>query len=114
MAQSQVSKHFKPISDFPGHFPNSAVDANRTPQPHGPPPMQHQPPHLMQQQQQQPEENQLNMNNVFGGNMSKFFDFHKSQQQMHHQYMNGHSMLNNGDSHRLAVFLENSLIDSGK
>lgn len=79
--------------------------------------MQHQPPHLMQQQQ--PEENQLNMNNVFGGNMSKFFDFHKSQQQLHHQYMNGHSMLNNGDSHRLAVFLENSrvnpsLIDSGK
>jgi len=72
-------------------------------QPHGNLP-QH---HLLQQ----PDENQLNVNNAFGGNMSKFFDFHKSQQQLHQQYINGHSLLNNGDSHRLAVFLENSRVN---
>ncbi|EDV98858.1 GH13370 [Drosophila grimshawi] len=69
------------------------VDANRS-QPH--PPAVH-PPHLAPQ----PDENPLN--NIFG-NMSKFFDFHKSQQQIHQQYMNGHQL---SDSHRLALFLEN-------
>ncbi|KAM8715438.1 hypothetical protein ACLKA7_002485 [Drosophila subpalustris] len=98
-----------PHADFPSHFHSNTVDGNRS-QPHGPLPQQH----LLQQ----PDESLLNVNNIFGGNMSKFFDFHKSQQQVHQHYINGHSLLNNGDSHRLAVFLENSranpsLFDNG-
>ncbi|XP_062139427.1 LOW QUALITY PROTEIN: uncharacterized protein LOC133848062 [Drosophila sulfurigaster albostrigata] len=90
-----------PHPDFPSHFHGNTVDGSRPA--HGPVPQQH----LLQQ----PDENQLNVNNLFGGNMSKFFDFHKSQQQLHQQYINGHSMLNNADSHRLAVFLENSRVN---
>ncbi|KRG00403.1 uncharacterized protein Dwil_GK28091 [Drosophila willistoni] len=45
--------------------------------------------------------------------MTKFFDFHKGQQQLHHQYLNGHTTLYNTSNvsvtepHRLATFLEN-------
>ncbi|XP_030246441.1 uncharacterized protein LOC115565424 [Drosophila navojoa] len=67
---------------------------------------------------QQPDENSLNVNNTFVGNMSKFFDFHKSQQQIHQQYINGQSQKSNVDSHRLTIFLENnrpnsSVFDNG-
>ncbi|KAH8353161.1 hypothetical protein KR084_009359 [Drosophila pseudotakahashii] len=84
------------------HFQANNLDFNRV-QAHA----------LLQQQllQQQTGEN------LFGGNMSKFFDFHKSQQQSHHQYLNGHPPQMNGNSavpepQRVAAFLENNRLNS--
>lgn len=85
--------------DFPSHYYSADNEANRT-QIHA---AVH-PQHIVQQ----PDENPNYVNNIFGGNMSKFFDFHKSQQQIHQQYINGQSLLSNSDSHRLAIFLENN------
>ncbi|XP_030384062.1 putative uncharacterized protein DDB_G0277255 [Scaptodrosophila lebanonensis] len=65
--------------------------------------------------QQQPRDNMLCHSGFFGGNMTKFFDFHKSQQQLqHHHYLNSHSPQIN----RNAAFLENGrlnpqLVDNG-
>ncbi|XP_030556601.1 putative uncharacterized protein DDB_G0291608 isoform X1 [Drosophila novamexicana] len=86
-------------NDFPSHYYSADNEANRT-QIHA---AVH-PQHIVQQ----PDENPNYVNNIFGGNMSKFFDFHKSQQQIHQQYINGQSLLSNSDSHRLAIFLENN------
>uniref|UniRef100_A0A6P4EHB9 CCR4-NOT transcription complex subunit 4 n=1 Tax=Drosophila rhopaloa TaxID=1041015 RepID=A0A6P4EHB9_DRORH len=91
-----------PANDFLSHFQANSLDLNRV-QAHA----------LLQQQllQQQTGEN------LFGGNMSKFFDFHKSQQQSHHQYLNGHPPQMNGNStvpepQRVAAFLENNRLNS--
>lgn len=97
------------FSDFTRQYYGNDAEANRT-QTHAPV----HPEHITQQ----PDENSLNVNNIFGGNMSKFFDFHKSQQQIHQQYINGQSQISNVDSHRLAIFLENnrtnpSVFDNG-
>ncbi|XP_068149465.1 putative uncharacterized protein DDB_G0285119 [Drosophila tropicalis] len=74
---------------------------------------------LLQQQQQilnqhlQAGESGLTQG-LYGGNMTKFFDFHKGQQQLHHQYLSGHTTLHNTSNvtvtepHRHATFLENS------
>ncbi|KAH8287937.1 hypothetical protein KR018_008446 [Drosophila ironensis] len=90
------------FADFLSHFQANSLDLNRV-QAHA----------LLQQQllQQQPGDN------VFGGNMSKFFDFHKSQQQTHHQYHNGHTPQLNGNSavpepQRVAAFMENNRLNS--
>ncbi|KRG03887.1 CCR4-NOT transcription complex subunit 4 isoform X2 [Drosophila mojavensis] len=96
-------------TDFPRQYYANDVEANRT---------QTLVPIHPQHITQQPDENSLNVNNIFGGNMSKFFDFHKSQQQIHQQYINGQSQISNVDSHRLALFLENnrpntSVFDNG-
>ncbi|KAI8043337.1 hypothetical protein M5D96_004666 [Drosophila gunungcola] len=89
-------------NDFLSHFQANSLDLNRV-QAHA----------LLQQQllQQQTGEN------LFGGNMSKFFDFHKNQQQSHHQYLNGHPPQMNGNSavpepQRVAAFLENNRLNS--
>nr|NP_001188776.1 CCR4-NOT transcription complex subunit 4, isoform H [Drosophila melanogaster]ADV37026.1 CCR4-NOT transcription complex subunit 4, isoform H [Drosophila melanogaster] len=55
--------------------------------------------------------------NLFGGNMSKFFDFHKSQPQSHHQYLNGHPPQINGNGavpepQRVAASLESNRLNS--
>ncbi|XP_055853582.1 putative uncharacterized protein DDB_G0271606 isoform X2 [Episyrphus balteatus] len=79
--------------------------------------IQHQTQQLLQQQQQDRQQNDhLLSNNLFGTNMSRFFDFHKNQQQqqqLHQFVVNGHG--NNGqlnDHARMASLLENNRINS--
>ncbi|KMY89520.1 uncharacterized protein LOC6731811 isoform X2 [Drosophila simulans] len=91
-----------PANDFLSHFQANSLDLNRA-QAHA----------ILQQQilQQQAGEN------LFGGNMSKFFDFHKSQQQSHHQYLNGHPPQINGNGavpepQRVAASLESNRLNS--
>ncbi|XP_041566232.1 uncharacterized protein LOC108141925 isoform X3 [Drosophila elegans] len=99
---TNISQINGPANDFLSHFQANSLDLNRV-QAHA----------LLQQQllQQQTGEN------LFGGNMSKFFDFHKNQQQSHHQYLNGHPPQMNGNSavpepQRVAAFLENNRLNS--
>ncbi|KPU73904.1 uncharacterized protein Dana_GF15780, isoform F [Drosophila ananassae] len=99
---ANISQMNGPTNDFLSHFQANPLELNRV-QAHA----------LLQQQllQQQPGEN------VFGGNMSKFFDFHKSQQQSHHPYLNGHTPQLNGngavpDPQRVANFMENNRLNS--
>ncbi|XP_070068698.1 PHD finger protein rhinoceros isoform X2 [Drosophila takahashii] len=99
---TNISQMNGPANDILSHFQANNLDFNRV-QAHA----------LLQQQllQQQSGEN------LFGGNMSKFFDFHKSQQQSHHQYLNGHPPQINGNSavpepQRVAAFLENNRLNS--
>ncbi|XP_022228616.1 uncharacterized protein LOC111078311 isoform X2 [Drosophila obscura] len=93
-----------PNADILGHFrSNNSIDINRVPA-------------LQHQVQQNTGENAISPNNAFGGNMSKFFDFHKSQQQSH-QYPYGHSNQINGnaavsDPQRVTSLLENSRLNS--
>ncbi|XP_017075620.2 putative uncharacterized protein DDB_G0268364 isoform X2 [Drosophila eugracilis] len=97
---ANLSQMIGPANDFLNQFQPNSLDMNRA---HA----------LIQQQllQQQTGEN------LFGGNMSKFFDFHKSQQQSHHQYLNGHPPQINGNNavsepQRVAAFLENNRLNS--
>ncbi|XP_017042824.1 uncharacterized protein LOC108089194 isoform X2 [Drosophila ficusphila] len=99
---NNISQINGPANDVLSHFQANSLDLNRV-QAHA----------LLQQQllQQQTGEN------LFGGNMSKFFDFHKSQQQSHHQYLNGHQPQINGNSavpepQRVPAFLENNRLNS--
>ncbi|XP_037708601.1 uncharacterized protein LOC119546413 isoform X2 [Drosophila subpulchrella] len=99
---TNVSQINGPANDFLSHFQANSIDLNRV-----------QAQALLHQQllQQQTGEN------LFGGNMSKFFDFHKIQQQSHHQYLNGHPPQINGNSavpepQRVAAFLENNRLNS--
>ncbi|XP_017151388.1 uncharacterized protein LOC108161605 isoform X1 [Drosophila miranda] len=88
-----------PNADILSHFRgNNSIDANRIQV-------------LQHQLQQNTGENGLSANNAFGGNMSKFFDFHKSQQQSH-QYPYGHANQVTGnadvsDQQRVTSLLEN-------
>uniref|UniRef100_A0A1L8DI73 CCR4-NOT transcription complex subunit 4 n=1 Tax=Nyssomyia neivai TaxID=330878 RepID=A0A1L8DI73_9DIPT len=76
---------------------------------------------LQQQQQSRTQHNNLhsggdNMNHMYTGNMSKFFDFHKNQQSQQQQQqfmMNGHSQ--NGpsvDQLNIANLMENNRLNS--
>ncbi|KAH8249789.1 hypothetical protein KR032_012375 [Drosophila birchii] len=96
-----------PANDFLSHFQGNSLDLNRA-QAHA----------LLQQQllQQQQQQQQQAGDNLFGGNMSKFFDFHKTQQQSsaHHPYLNGHNtpQLNGNDPQRMAAFMENNRLNA--
>ncbi|BFF95018.1 transcription factor SPT20 homolog [Drosophila madeirensis] len=92
-----------PFADILSHFRGNSVDINRVQA-------------LQHQMQQNAGENGITPNNAFGGNMSKFFDFHKSQQQSH-QYPYGHTSQINGnldvnDTQRATSLLENTRLNA--
>ncbi|XP_017025820.1 uncharacterized protein Cnot4 isoform X2 [Drosophila kikkawai] len=101
---NNISQINGPANDFLSHFQGNSLDLNRA-QAHAL--LQQQ---LLQQQQQQAGDN------LFGGNMSKFFDFHKTQQQSsaHHPYLNGHNtpQMNGNEPQRVAAFMENNRLNS--
>ncbi|XP_020807161.1 putative uncharacterized protein DDB_G0271606 isoform X2 [Drosophila serrata] len=94
-----------PANDFLSHFQGNSLDLNRA-QAHA----------LLQQQLLQQQQHQQAGDNLFGGNMSKFFDFHKTQQQSsaHHPYLNGHNtpQMNGNEPQRVAAFMENNRLNS--
>ncbi|KAH8282201.1 hypothetical protein KR054_006109 [Drosophila jambulina] len=104
---NNISQINGPANDFLSHFQGNSLDLNRA-QAHA----------LLQQQllQQQQQQQQQAGDNLFGGNMSKFFDFHKTQQQSsaHHPYLNGHNtpQMNGNEPQRVPAFLENNRLNS--
>ncbi|XP_055908925.1 putative uncharacterized protein DDB_G0271606 isoform X2 [Eupeodes corollae] len=103
--------------DFPSISNNlhSATDLSRLSQSAL---IQHQTQQLLQQQLQQERQqtDHLLSNNLFGTNMSRFFDFHKNQQQqqqLHQFVVNGHGNNSQINDHaRMASLLENNRINS--
>ncbi|XP_055908926.1 protein kinase 4 isoform X3 [Eupeodes corollae] len=115
---SAITSHLPDLlNDFPSISNNlhSATDLSRLSQSAL---IQHQTQQLLQQQLQQERQqtDHLLSNNLFGTNMSRFFDFHKNQQQqqqLHQFVVNGHGNNSQINDHaRMASLLENNRINS--